>query len=226
VAREFTDKRLRALDAAQWHAACPNLAILAFRDGDAIYHQGVRSDAVYYLVSGHVKLSVVGAEGTERTIAILGSGELLGPGISGPKEMLAAETAYAKGDVQVYRFPRHDLVELVISHATHAQAVLDLLARRHYVAVRRLNALHFKTAEARVAEALLDLIRNDGGFCGHGYQLEIPLTQQELAELASASRPVVSTILNRLRKQGVLSYTRTFICIDDMDALARISESA
>ena len=226
MAGERIEKPLRALDLDRWRTVCPHLTVVTAGDGEAIYHQGARSDAVYYLASGYIKVSVIGADGSERTIAIADPGELLGPGISGPEDTLAAETAYAKGEVEAYRFPRKDLATLVTSDATYAQAVLDLLARRHYIAVRRLNALHFKSTQARLAEALLDLIRNYGGACKHGHQLDIPLTQQELAELVGASRPVVSTILNQLRNRGVLSYTRTFICIDDMDALAQISESA
>ncbi|WP_240761758.1 helix-turn-helix domain-containing protein [Nitrosococcus wardiae] len=49
------------------------------------------------------------------------------------------------------------------------------------------------------------------------------MTQQELAELAGASRPVVSLVLNEWRRNGIVSYTRQFICIDDMDSLKQIA---
>jgi hypothetical protein len=34
-----------------------------------------------------------------------------------------------------------------------------------------------------------------------------------------ASRPVVSTILNRLRKKGVLGYSREYLCVRGIEAI-------
>ena len=49
----------------------------------------------------------------------------------------------------------------------------------------------------------LELAGAYGENCHHGYELDIPLNQSELADLVGASRPVVSTILNKL----INSYT-------------------
>jgi len=59
------------------------------------------------------------------------------------------------------------------------------------------------------------------------HNLPVPLTQfigrqQELADLVGASRPVVSTILNDFREQGILAYTREHICIIRLEALERL----
>ena len=48
------------------------------------------------------------------------------------------------------------------------------------------------------------------------------LTQQELADLVGATRPVVSTILNRLRKQGVLGYTREYVCVRAIETIEQL----
>lgn len=69
---------------------------------------------------------------------------------------------------------------------------------------RRLESFAFKRTQARLAETLREL---SGGFatrCEHGFGQHVRLTQQELADLVGASRPVVSTILNTLRDKGVL----------------------
>lgn len=89
---------------------------------------------------------------------------------------------------------------------------------------RRLECFAFKRTEVRLVETLREL---SGGFearCEHGFGRHIRLSQQELADLVGASRPVVSTILNRLRKEGVLGYTREYVCIREIDAIERILE--
>ncbi len=40
-----------------------------------------------------------------------------------------------------------------------------------------------------------------------------------------ASRPVVSTILNRLRDQGVLGYNREYVCVRRIEDIENLSES-
>lgn len=55
-----------------------------------------------------------------------------------------------------------------------------------------------------------------------GYELDIPLNQSELADLVGASRPVVSTILNKLRTQDILEYGREYICIKRRTELERL----
>lgn len=70
-----------------------------------------------------------------------------------------------------------------------------------------------------MAETLREL---SGGFeqrCEHGFGEHIRLTQQELADLVGATRPVVSTILNRLRDQGVLGYSRDYLCVRNIASI-------
>jgi len=50
----------------------------------------------------------------------------------------------------------------------------------------------------------------------------IRLTQQELADLVGATRPVVSTILNRLRKQSVLEYSHEYLCVRSIETVEQL----
>ena len=43
--------------------------------------------------------------------------------------------------------------------------------------------------------------------------------------LVGASRPVVSTILNRLRDQGILDYSREYFCVREFEEVALLIES-
>jgi CRP-like cAMP-binding protein len=49
--------------------------------------------------------------------------------------------------------------------------------------------------------------------CTHGFSLEVLLTQQDLADIVCASRPVVSLALNRMKECGLLNYTGQKICV-------------
>jgi len=51
-----------------------------YRTKQAVFSQGDRADAVFYIRQGKVRLSVVSKQGKEATIALLGSGDFLGEG--------------------------------------------------------------------------------------------------------------------------------------------------
>ena len=187
---------------------CPTATIRAFRHRSAIYAQGDRCRDLFCVLGGQVKLARVSHEGSEFTTGLLTTGELFGPALDGSDFLEAQETATAKGAVSVWRVPAKEFRNLLLHHSALCLRVVEALARRQRQMERRLECFAFKRTEARLAETLREL---SGGFetrCEHGFGLHIRLTQQELADLVGASRPVVSTILNRLRKKGVLGYNR------------------
>jgi CRP/FNR family cyclic AMP-dependent transcriptional regulator len=79
---------------------------------------------------------------------------------------------------------------------------------------RKLISILTKTVEARLVETLCDLAMTFGAPCPHGYSLEIRLTQQDIADLVHASRPMVAKVMNALRRRGALDYKRDMICVN------------
>ena len=59
----------------------------------------------------------------------------------------------------------------------------------------------------------------------HGFGQHLRLTQQELADLVGASRPVVSTILNKLRAKGVLGYNREYVCVRRIEDIENLIDT-
>jgi len=113
----------------------------------------------------------------------------------------------------------------LLHHPAVAWEFVSLLALRQGQMERRLESFAFKRTEARLAETFREL---SGGFatrCNHGFGQHLRLTQQELADLVGASRPVVSTILNKLRDKGVLGYNREYVCVRGIEEIAKLIES-
>ena len=79
---------------------------------------------------------------------------------------------------------------------------------------------------ARVAATLRDLICFEGQRCRHGHTIDVRLTHQDLAELVGAARPVVSAELVRMRREGLIEYTRCYFCVDDFAGLDRAAGAA
>jgi CRP-like cAMP-binding protein len=202
---------------------CPNARIVAIRHGVAIHRQGEPARSVFCALDGQVIISRVNAEGATLTTAVLGAGDFFGAALSGATE--AADTAKAKGAVSVWRAPIEEFRHLLLRHPEASLEFASILARRQRQMERRLEGFAFKRVEARLAETFREL---SGGFatrCEHGFGQHLRLSQQELADLVGASRPVVSTILNRLRDKGVLGYNREYVCVRRIEDIENLVDS-
>lgn len=193
------------------------------RAGQILVRQGDAVDDVYAITNGYLKFMCVNADGAATITAILDAGQLFGAGLSGVGT--AAHTVSAKGSATVRRWSQASFQNLVASEPDLAQAMITMLARRNALVERRLHAVLHLDVRGRIAVVLNDLSRHYGGRCTHGHQVDVPLTQQELAELVGASRSVVSSRLNTLRRAGVLAYSGGYICVNNAAALQSLAAS-
>lgn len=202
---------------------CPTARVVAIPHRGTIYRQGEPARTVFCVLDGQVTVARVSAEGATLTTAALRPGDFFGPALSGATE--AEDTARAKGTASIWRAPIDEWRRLLLHHPAVAWDFVSLLAQRHGQMERKLQGFAFKRTEARLAETFRDL---SGGFasrCDHGFGEHLRLTQQELADLVGASRPVVSTILNRLRDKGVLGYNREYVCVRGFDEIEKLIDS-
>lgn len=214
---------LEGIPSAELRRHCPTARIVAIRHRGPIYRQGEPARTVYCVLNGQVTVSRVSSDGATLTTAALRSGDFFGPALSGATE--AEDTARAKGTVSIWRAPIDEWRRLLLHHPAIAWDFVSLLAQRQGQMERRLESFAFKRTEARLAETFREL---SGGFatrCDHGFGQHLRLTQQELADLVGASRPVVSTILNRLRDKGVLGYNREYVCVRGFEEIEKLIES-
>ncbi|HEU4366493.1 MAG TPA: Crp/Fnr family transcriptional regulator [Candidatus Krumholzibacteria bacterium] len=202
---------------------CPAARVVAIRHRGTIYRQGEPGRTVFCALVGQVTIARVSYGGASLTTAVLGAGDFFGPALSGATA--AEDTARAKGAISIWRAPIDEFRRLLLHHPAVAWEFVALLAVRQGRMERRLESFAFKRVETRLAETLRDL---SGGFatrCDHGFGQHLRLTQQELADLVGASRPVVSTLLNKLRDKGVLGYNREYVCVRGIEEIEKLIDS-
>ena len=95
---------------------------------------------------------------------------------------------------------------------------MQLLADQLRRSNARLLDAHYLDADTRVRHRLADLLEVYGG--GEG-PVTIPLTQEELAEMAGTSRATVNRVLREDERKGLLELRRGKTVITQVDAYAR-----
>ena len=203
---------------------CPSASVQSIKHKSVIYRQGEPCSEVFCILDGQVTLVRVDQEGNQFTTDLLFDGDFLGAG-DGRVIEESPDTAKAKGSVILWRAPASEFCNLLLKNSLFCLRLLQHSSQRQRQADRRYGSIVFMRAEARLAATLRDLSGQFRTRCEHGFGLHLRISQQELADLAGASRPVVSTLLNRLRDQGVLGYSREYICVRDIGVIEKLAEN-
>ena len=176
---------------------------LLFPKKQIIFVQGDLADAVFYIQTGKVKLTVVSKTGKEATIGILGDGDFFGEGsLAGQGLRMGAATALT--DCAVLRIDKKAMMKaLHREHEFSDMFVAYLLARNIRYEEDLVDQL-FNSSEKRLARILLLLAR----FGKEGVpETVIPkVSQESLAEMIGTTRSRVSFFMNRFRKLGFIDY--------------------
>jgi CRP-like cAMP-binding protein len=176
---------------------------MLFPNKQTIFAQGDAADAVFYVQTGKVRLTVVSKIGKEATIGVLGEGDFFGEGaLAG--QALRMGSAIAMADCAVLRIDRKAMMQAL--HREHAFSdlfVAYLLARNIRYEEDLVDQL-FNSSEKRLARVLLLLAH----FGKEGVpDTVVPrISQETLAEMVGTTRSRVSFFMNRFRKLGFVNY--------------------
>ena len=177
--------------------------VVVFPKKSTIFTQGEAADAVFYIHSGQVRLTVVSQSGKEATVGILNSGDFFGEGaLAGQAQRMGS--ANALSDCDLLRIEKTAMVSAL--HREHAFSdlfVAYLLSRNIRYEADLVDQL-FNSSEKRLARILLLLAHfgKDGA-----PQTVIPkISQETLAEMIGTTRSRVSYFMNRFRKLGFIHY--------------------
>jgi CRP-like cAMP-binding protein len=129
-------------------------------------------------------------------------------------------TAIAAGDVETTVAPGSALTRALTDPAT-AMELLRVLANRLRDADRK--RLEFASLDTlgRVAWRLLELGERFGENTDDGIEVQLPLSQEQLASWCGASREATVKALAVLRTLGCISTGRRTVLIRDTEALRR-----
>jgi CRP/FNR family cyclic AMP-dependent transcriptional regulator len=168
-----------------------------------IFAQGDAADAVFYVQTGKVKLSVVSKTGREATVGMLGEGNFFGEGaLAGQPQRMGS--AAAMTDCELMRIDKKAMIEAL--HREHAFSdlfVAYLLSRNIRYEEDLIDQL-FNSSEKRLARVLLLLAHF--GKEGAPETVVPKISQETLAEMVGTTRSRVSFFMNRFRKMGFIHY--------------------
>jgi CRP/FNR family transcriptional regulator, cyclic AMP receptor protein len=185
-----------------------------YRRGEILFHEGDPGDALVILERGIVKVLVYAESGDETVLAIVGPGESFGELALIDGEARSA-TVQALEAVEALSIPRQVVLEAVWSHRPTCERLLCALAAKIRYLTTTVSDLAFLNLEGRLAKKLLELASDRGREVGGVTEIQLTLTQEELAGMVGATRASVNKVLGWYEDRGLIGRTGRRITVRD-----------
>jgi CRP/FNR family cyclic AMP-dependent transcriptional regulator len=194
-----------------------------FRKKTTIFMEGGEKEAVFFIQDGLVKAYKTDEEGHEQIVSLLQTGDMFPhTGFFNPTPYPA--TTEALVDTHVLTIPVHAFEQLILAMPSIAIKVIDVMGTKIRELQQKLQQFTGHDVHGRILFFLLQLADKHGEVKGSRVHIELPMTNQELANAIGTSRETVNRLLNQLKKQRILETHRSEIIILDKDALKRWGE--
>jgi CRP-like cAMP-binding protein len=188
-----------------------------FRRDEVVFHRGDPADAMHLVSKGHFAVRVLTPLGQAALLTVHGSGDTFGELALLEDGVARSATVSALEEGETFSVTRADFHELARRHVEVKDVLLTLLAESVRRSSERVVVAHYLDADDRVRWALMQLAPlydSDGAPV-------IPLTQEQIAELAGVTRSTVNRVLRDELKRGAVVLERGRVRIVDQGELER-----
>ena len=170
---------------------------------DVVFSQGDPADAVFYVETGRIQLTIVSDQGKEGVIALLGPGDFFGEGcLSGQPRRLASAVAIAASSL--IRIEKEAMIRRLHEDKVFSEKFMAFLMTRNIQVEADLVDQLFNSSEKRLARVLLLLANFDGE--GTLRPIVPKVSQDILAARVGTTRSRVSQFMNKFRRLGLIEY--------------------
>ena len=175
----------------------------SYRNKQVVFSQGDAADAVFFIQSGKVKLTVVSTRGKEAVVGVLEKGSFFGEGCLAAQP-LRMSTASAIQSTCLTRLGKSSMVALLHREPEFAESFTAYLLSRNVRIEEDLVDQLFNSSEKRLARILLLLAHF--GKESRPEDVIPKVSQETLAAMVGTTRSRVSFFMNRFRKMGFIHY--------------------
>jgi len=191
-----------------------------YRQGETIFYKDDPGSVLYIIKDGQVKITTSSPEGEEVILAIFTNGDFFGE-LSLLDENPRSASAVALAPTEVLTLNRSNFLDFIRRYPDLVSDILATLSRR----LRRTDTLvedaAFLDLPARLAKRLLQLGDSHGIKTDEGIEIDLHLTQQDVANLVGASRVAVNKQLGLYQASGLIHIGKPHITILRPDELRK-----
>ncbi len=194
-----------------------------FERGQILYAPGDRSEALFILKRGRVRIYQATPDGWEFTLAVVESGTMFGEMALTAQRMREAYAEVTESsDICVLK--SEDLEHIIRENPDVGLRMIRVLSERLRTCETRLEDVGVKEIPARLASLVLQLAESEGVMNAEGPRIPTHYTHRELATMIGSSRESVTRAFTKLQQVGAVELRSRHIYVKDIEVLERTAK--
>ena len=187
-----------------------------YQVGEMIALSGEPCNYLLCLLEGKVKAEMIDFSGKVIKIEDLETPQALASAFLFGKENKFPVNIISSAKTRVLYIPRHDMLKLMQSNLKILLNYLNNVSYRAQFLSEKIKFLSFKTIKGKISQYILKLAGKEKDV------IEMPLSQQALAEMFGVTRPALARALGEMAGEGILEVDRRAIRILDRKELVEL----
>ncbi|ASB89079.1 MULTISPECIES: Crp/Fnr family transcriptional regulator [Bacillus] len=183
-----------------------------------VFMEGEEREAVFFIKSGLVKTYKIDEAGNEQVISLLQSGDMF-PHVGFFDRSPYPATAEAVQETELIVIRIADFDDLLMKYPQMTIKVMEIMGKKIIDLQERIQGFISKDVQHRLTHALMKLAAEHGVRKGKGVYINLPITNQDFANMVGTSRETINRTLNEMKKKNLLSADRSGILIYDAEWL-------
>ena len=174
-----------------------------FPKDTVVFFENEEGDSFFMILEGRIKVTILGDDGREVILSMLGPGDFFGEMALLDNEPRSA-TAIAVEETELLSLHRTDFQSVLSDNRSITTALIKILTARLRRANHQISTLALLDVYGRVARVIVDMAREEGRRLRDGRIAFRRATHQEIANRIGTTRETVTRMLKDLERQGLI----------------------
>ncbi|MGI8385449.1 Crp/Fnr family transcriptional regulator [Robertmurraya sp. P23] len=184
-----------------------------------IFQEGMEAEEMYVILSGKVQISKITSDGRELSLRICGKNDICGEltlFTHSPKYLLSARVLE---DAEIAAINKDVLEKEIFQNSSLALEFLKWMSDHFRKTQTKFRDLVLNGKKGALYSTLIRMTNSYGIEVQNGILIDLPLTNQELANFCGTSRESTNRILNELKKEQIISIKKSKIIVHNLQYL-------
>ena len=168
-----------------------------------VFFENEEGDFFFMILEGRIKVTILGDDGREVILSVLGPGDFFGEMALLDNEPRSA-TAIAIEETELLSLHRTDFQTALADNKSITVALIRSLSARLRRANHQISTLALLDVYGRVARVIAEMARDEGRRLRDGRIAFRRATHQEIANRIGTTRETVTRMLKDLERQGLI----------------------
>ncbi|AZU61233.1 Crp/Fnr family transcriptional regulator [Neobacillus mesonae] len=187
--------------------------------GRFLFQEGMKADELYVIISGKIQISKITADGRELSLRICGENDICGEltlFTESPKYLLSAKVL-EEGEIAAIK---KDVIESeIFQNSKLAYEFMKWMSDHFRKTQTKFRDLVLNGKRGALFSTLIRMTNSYGVHNGESILIDLPLTNQELANFCGTSRESTNRILSELKRDNIISVKKGKITVLDLQYL-------